>query len=116
MDLYHIWCNLKPGVEDVGFAEKLGLYLGHLREQGLIEGWRVTRRKLGLAPPHLGDFHIIVELRNLHQLEDAFTHVAGRRDPVESLHRAVNSLVSDAVFALYRDFPDPVRHRGEEKF
>ena len=116
MDLYHIWCNLKPGVEDVGFAEKLGGYLGHLREQGLIEGWRVTRRKLGLGPPSLGDFHIIIELRDLHQLEDAFERVAGRRDPVETLHAAVNSLVTDAVFALYRDFPDKVRQRGEEKF
>jgi hypothetical protein len=25
-------------------------------------------------------------------------------------------MVTDATFALYRDFPDPVRHRGEEKF
>jgi hypothetical protein len=24
--------------------------------------------------------------------------------------------VTDATFALYRDFPDPVRHAGEEKF
>ena len=116
MDLYHIWCNLKPDVEDVGFAEKLSGYLGHLHDQGLIESWRVTRRKLGLGPQQLGDFHIIIELRDLHQLENAFARVAGRRDPVESLHAAVNSLVTDAVFALYRDFPDSVRHRGEEKF
>jgi hypothetical protein len=31
-----------------------------------------------------------------------------------SVHVGINSLVQDAVFALYRDFPDPVRHRGEE--
>jgi hypothetical protein len=24
--------------------------------------------------------------------------------------------VQNAAFALYRDFPDPFRHRGEEKF
>jgi hypothetical protein len=24
--------------------------------------------------------------------------------------------VRNTVFALYRDFPDPFRHRGEEKF
>jgi len=28
----------------------------------------------------------------------------------------LNSLVRNAVFALYRDFPDPVRHHGEERF
>jgi hypothetical protein len=35
---------------------------------------------------------------------------------VESFHHAVNSLATDVFFALYRDFPDPVRQRGEEKF
>jgi hypothetical protein len=24
--------------------------------------------------------------------------------------------VTNLTFALYRDFPDPVRHRGDEKF
>jgi hypothetical protein len=42
--------------------------------------------------------------------------VATRSEPVESFHHAVNSLVTDSYFALYRDFPDPVRKRGEEKF
>ena len=28
----------------------------------------------------------------------------------------VNSLVTNATFALYRDFPDPVRQTGEERF
>ena len=39
-----------------------------------------------------------------------------RSEPVEGFHHAVNSLVTDVFFALYRDFPDPVRQRGEEKF
>jgi hypothetical protein len=32
------------------------------------------------------------------------------------VHRALNSLVTNLTFALYRDFPDAVRHEGEEKF
>jgi hypothetical protein len=28
----------------------------------------------------------------------------------------VNSLVQNAVFALYRDFPDAFRHHGDERF
>ena len=28
----------------------------------------------------------------------------------------VNALVQNLTFALYRDFPDPVRQRGQEKF
>ena len=116
MDIYHIWCDLKPGVGDLTFAENVAKYLGKLKSDGLIEGWRVTRRKLGLGVPGLGNFHVMIETKNLAQLEDAFQRVSGRREPVEGLHFAVNSLVDNATFALYRDFPDPQRHRGEEKF
>ena len=116
MDIYHIWFNLKPGMRDTELSDGLGAYLGHLQEQGLIQGWRLTRRKLGLAPRELGDFHAMIEIRDLAQLEQAFARVATRAEPVEGLHVAVNSLVSDAVFALYRDFPDPARQRGAEKF
>lgn len=116
MDIYHAWCSLKPGASDTEFADKVAAYLGHLKQQGLIEGWRLTRRKLGLAPREFGDFHIMIEVRDMAQLETAFQRVAGRRDPVEGVHFAVNSMVTGATFALYRDFPDAVRHRGEEKF
>jgi hypothetical protein len=116
MDIYHVWFDLKPGVGDLEFTQRIGAYLGHLQDQGLIEGWRLTRRKLGLGPPQLGDWHVMIEVKDLHQLDDAFERVASRREPVESLHWGVNSLVDNPVFALYRDFPDPVRHRGEEKF
>ena len=116
MDIYNIWFNAKPSVGDLMLVEKVGAYLNYLRQQNLIEAWRLTRRKLGLGPSHLGDFHLMIEVRNLRQLDDAFAHVATRRDPVEALHHGLNSLVNDAIFALYRDFPDPVRHHGEEKF
>jgi hypothetical protein len=116
MDIYHTWCNLKPGIRDAEFGEKVAAYLGHLKEQGLIGGWRLMRRKLGLAPRELGEFHLMIEVKDMAQLDGAFTHVASRRNPVEELHFSVNSMVTDATFALYRDFPDAIRHRGEEKF
>ena len=116
MNLYHVWCDLKPGVSDRIFAEKASAYLGHLREQGLIEGFRLTRRKLGLGAPGLGEFHLTIEVRDLAQLDAAFDRVSARREPVEGFHSGVNSLVTNATFALYRDFPDPGRHAGEERF
>jgi hypothetical protein len=87
-----------------------------LEKEGLIAGHRITRRKLGLGPPQLREFHILLEVADLAQLDRAFNQVASRSEPVESFHHAVNSLVTDVFFALYRDFPDPVRQRGEEKF
>jgi hypothetical protein len=116
LDIYHAWCDLKPGVSDVAFAESVAAYMGHLKEQELIESWRLTRRKLGFGAPGLGDFHVMIEVRDLAQLEQAFERVAGRRDPVEGFHFGVNSLARNAVFAWYRDFPDAFRHRGEERF
>jgi len=116
MDIYHVWCDARSGIGDLEFAEKVAAYMGHLKAEGLIEGWRLMRRKLGLAPAGLGDFHLMIEVRDMAQLERAFQRVASRREPVEAVHFGVNSLVENAVFGLYRDFPDPVRHHGEERF
>ena len=71
MEINHIWCNLKPGVGDLAFCERIESYFGHL---------------------------------------------AARAGVVEDIHQHVNSLVTDAKFALYRDFPDAVRKTGEETF
>ena len=48
MDLYHIWCDLKPGVRDAAFVEAVQAYLGHLQAEKKIERFRLARRKLGL--------------------------------------------------------------------
>ena len=116
MDIYHIWCNPKRGVSDVELVDRVAAYLGHLEEAGRIESFRITRRKLGLGPPSLGELHIMIETRDLAQLEEAFREVSSRSGPVEGLHAAVNQSVTDLVFALYRDFPDAHRRRGEEQF
>ncbi|HEY7608899.1 MAG TPA: DUF6614 family protein [Alphaproteobacteria bacterium] len=116
MDLYHIWCDLKPGQSDLDFAEHVGRYLGKLKAEGLIAGYRLGRRKLGFGIPGLGEFHVEIETKDLAQLERAFQTVSTRADPVESLHHAVNSRVENFKAALYRDFPDPHRRKGEEKF
>ena len=68
------------------------------------------------AAAQLGEFHIQIEVEGLAQLDAAFGHVAGRAEPVEGLHFGVNSMVRNARFALYRDFPDAVRERGQERF
>ena len=116
MNIYHGWCDLKPGVSDLEFAEKTRAYFEHLKAEGLLVSYRITRRKLGLAPDGLGDFHLMMEFEGLEQLDRAFGVVSSRADPVEAFHHGVNSLVRNARFALYRDFPDPTRKQGEERF
>ena len=116
MDIYHIWCDLTEGTSDVEFADAVTEFLESLKADGSLAGWRLTRRKLGLGGEGLGEFHVALEFENLTQLDAAFSANATRRDPLESLHHAVNSKVRNLRFALYRDFPDEIRHRGEEKF
>jgi hypothetical protein len=116
MDLYHIWCNLRAEVSDLEFCESIDRYLGELRGAGRIAGYRLTRRKLGLGPSEIGEFHIAIEVEDLAQLDTAFRDVSARTGAVEELHHAVNSVARDVRFALYRDFPDPHRERGDEKF
>jgi uncharacterized protein DUF6614 len=116
LDIHRVWCDLKPGVSDATFAEQVAAYMGHLHGTGLIEGWRLTRRKLGSAPPGFGEFHLMIEVKDLAQLDAVFQPVAGRREPTEGFHFGVNSLAQTAVFGLCRDFPDAFRSRGEERF
>ena len=116
MDLYHVWCDLRPGVRDLEFAARVETYLGLLRARGLIAGWRLSRRKLGFGPPGLGEFHLMIEVRDLAQLDAAFQAVARRAEPEEGAHAGVNQMVCNAVFGLARDFPDPGRVAGEERF
>jgi len=116
MDVYQASFTLKPGADDMAFVDALHAWLDHLRGHGLIDGYRVLRRKLGLAPEGWGEFQVLVEVRDLAQLDAAFGRVAAREEPEEELHHAVNSRVECVAFGLFRDFPDPQRTRGQERF
>jgi hypothetical protein len=114
MDVYEICVDQRPGVRDVDFVAALDGYLGLLQREGRIESWRLLRRKLGLGGTH--EFKVLIETTDLDQLDRAFQFVSRRDDPVESVHYGVNSLVTNFRAALYRDFPDPHRQHGAERF
>lgn len=116
MNVYHIWCSLKEGVSDTEFADAVRAYFEHLKDERLIAGYRITRRQLGLGPKEFPEFHMMLDFEDLAQVDQVFDHVSSRAEPVESFHHGVNSLVRDPIFALYRDFPDAGRVRGQEKF
>jgi len=109
MDHYHVWVNLKDTKKDLEFAASVRQYLGHLQKGGLIEGFTLTRRKLGFGPRELGEFHITITVRDLAHLDRAFTAAAARSGLVEDFHQRVYDAVVDFASALERDFPDSVR-------
>ena len=100
MDVYHVWCSLKDDVGDLEFAATVRAYLEHLKSgRRLAAGYRVTRRKLGLGPPQLPQWHITLDFENLSQMDSAFGRVSSRADPVESFHHAVNSKVTGRILS-----------------
>jgi hypothetical protein len=116
MDLFLNWFDLAPGVKDVEFCDAVAAYLGPLLQRGEIASWRLTRRKLALGPAELGEFFLVIEVEGLAQLDRAFATVSTRTGPIEGLHAAVNQKARNLRAALYRDFPDAHRVRGEERF
>jgi hypothetical protein len=110
VDHYDIWVDLLPGVHDLDFVAAVRAYLEPMRERGMIAEYRIERRKFGFSPPELREFHIRVSVTSLAQLDEAFRYVATREDPIEGLHAAVYSKVTEFKSALYRDFPDAVRN------
>lgn len=116
MDIYHGFFDLKSGQSDIEFADDLAQFMDYLKGEEKIVSWRLMRRKLGLGPESLGEFHIMIEVENLSQLDAAFGMVSERAGDVEKKHASVNQQVAGIKFALYRDFPDPHRKRGEERF
>jgi hypothetical protein len=109
VDHYLIWCDLRPGVRDLDFVTALDAWLGRLREEGRLAGWSLTRRKLGFGPPGMGEFAVDIHCDGLAQLDLAFAAAATRAEPYEPDHAAVYAKVQHVTFALYRDFPDPMR-------
>jgi hypothetical protein len=71
-------------------APSRAAYLERLKEDGQLVAYRITRCKLGLAPPNLREWHITLDFLCLSQLDQAFTAVSERTDPIESFHQAVN--------------------------
>ncbi len=116
MDIYQGWFTLKDGVRDTDFADHFAAYMNRLQADGAIRGWRLMRRKLGLGPDFLPEFQFFVETDGLAQLDEAFRVVSSRAGEHEALHHCVNACVDKVFFALYRDFPDSHRERGQERF
>ncbi len=107
-----IWFDLVPGADALDFDDALTGWLGWLRDEGRIDSWELWRRKLGLGPDGLGEFHLDIRTADLGQLDLAFQAAATRAGETEARHSAVYRQVTNVRFGLYRDFPDPVLRRG----
>lgn len=107
MDIYHIWADKQGDISDLAWVTNMRSFLDQLVEEGKMEGYRITRCKMGFRSIDIPEWHIMMEFKNMSQLDSAFDRVAPLEGELESKHRSFNQFVGGNIqHALYRDWPD----------
>jgi len=107
MDIYHIWADKEGDISDTEFVNNMKAFLEHLKSEGKMETYRITRCKMGFRSLNIPEWHIMMEFRNMAQMDSAFERVAPLEGELETKHRSFNQFVADNIqHALYRDWPD----------
>jgi len=108
MDIYHIWANKDGDITDLEFVNGMRGFLQHLQDEGKMESFRITRCKMGFRSiADMPEWHIMMEFKDMGQMDDAFRRVAPLAGELETKHRSFNQFVAgDIQHALFRDFPD----------
>jgi len=109
MDIYHIWANKEGDITDREWVANMRAFLTHLVDEHKMISFRITRCKMGFRSiADMPEWHIMMEFRDMAQMEAAFKRVAPLEGELETKHKSFNQFVdcSTIQHALYRDFPD----------
>ncbi|UWQ80916.1 hypothetical protein K3725_07960 [Leisingera sp. S132] len=109
MNLYHCSIDLQHEAKALSFASAVDQWMGYLQERGVVQGWRLLRRKLDMASDNCRDFLLEIEFKDMTQLDQAFRVLGEHDEEVEKLYSHVRALIATADIGLYRPFPDPER-------
>ncbi len=109
MNLYHCAIDLHHEAKALSFASAVDQWLGYPTERGVVQKWRLLRRKLNLASGESRDFMLEIEFTDMTQLDQAFRVLGEHDEEVERLYSNVSALIARADYGLYRPFPDPER-------
>lgn len=109
MNLYHCMIELKSDAKALAFAASVEQWMGELKDLGLIGGWRLLRRKMGLASGPHDAFLLEIEMEDLHALETAFQAVAKFSESEMRHYDLMHGMIASYEVGLYRPFPDPER-------
>ena len=107
-DLYTIWANKEGDISDLDFVENMKGFLQHLVDEDKMMSFRITRCKMGFrSVADMPEWFIIMEFKDMAQIDEAFRRVAPLEGELEDKHRSFNQFVSgDIQHALWRDYPD----------
>jgi hypothetical protein len=109
MNLYHCQIELRPEARALAFAQACTHWMEHLQAQGLINGWRLLRRKFGLASGAHTDFILEIEIPGLATLDAAFSALAMADDEATRRYDQMHGMIARADVGLYRLYPDPTQ-------
>lgn len=107
MDIYHIWADKKSEISDEEWVTNMKSFFDHLKAENRLESYRITRCKMGFRSMDIPEWHIMMEFKNMAQMDSAFNAVAPKKGDLEQKHISFNQFVADNIqHALYRDWPD----------
>lgn len=109
MNLYHCLIELKQDAKALAFASACDAWLSRLRDRGMIRGWRLLRRKFGLASGPHSDFILEIEVEGLAQLEEAFAALSQSGEEDERRYALLHQMIGSVEIGLYRPYPDPTQ-------
>tara|TARA_E500000318_G_scaffold91279_1_gene89456 strand:- start:128 stop:490 length:363 start_codon:yes stop_codon:yes gene_type:complete len=110
MDIYSIFANHVEETDAKTFVKKMSVFLDGLVDMGRMESYRIMRMKLGFRSMDLPEFHIMMEFKNMQQLDDAMSSVITNEKMIDVSHVRFNQLVDMETIQhfLFRDFPDQI--------
>ncbi len=108
MDVYHNWCDKSEDIPDLAWVNNMKGFLDHLVSEQKMESYRITRCKMGFRSiADMPEWHIMMEFKDMAQMDNAFKRVAPLEGELETKHKSVNQFVSGNIqHALFRDWPD----------
>lgn len=109
MNVYHCLIELRDDAKALAFAAACEGWLSRLQARGMIRGWRLLRRKFGLASGPHSDFILEIEVQGMAQLEEAFAALGQASDEDERRYALLHQMIGRAEIGLYRPYPDPTQ-------
>jgi len=107
-DLYTIWADKQGDISDIEWVNGMRDFFDHLIREDKMVTYRITRCKMGFRSiANMPEWMIIMEFRDMAQMDQAFRRVAPLEGNLEEKHKSFNQFVAGNIqHALFRDWPD----------
>ena len=97
MDIYHIWADKEGDISDEHWVFNMRGCLDHLVSEGRMESYRITRCKMGFRSMEIPEWHIMMEFKDMAQMDSAFKRVAPLDGELEAKHKSFNQFVKGNI-------------------